>query len=260
MRTVFVVNFDTTRTIPVPNRLGNPIQITRSCTNESPIQFIELCPNQLSSVDSQTSDPASDVSEKLISADVDGHAPQDQTSLHTSPLQLETTDVSQKLFVADIDNDGLLDQTSIRAGPLQPIRSNGSTADDDISTIVDSTDLWSAAYREAVESFGKDIDVAILKGSSAAQLLEKLEDVDKQATQESVFLRGVAYLRSIQIPLERFKLALDLAAPLGSVDPTASTVLGVVRSVTAVSFIHRFSTSRECDDGTGTDCTKHRLL
>jgi hypothetical protein len=105
------------------------------------------------------------------------------------------------------------------------------------------TDLWSAAYREAVESFGKDIDVVILKGSSAAQLLEKLEDVDKEATQESVFVRGVAYLRSIQVPLERFKLALDLASPLGSLDPTASTVLGVVRSVTAVSLFHRATMS-----------------
>jgi hypothetical protein len=105
------------------------------------------------------------------------------------------------------------------------------------------TDLWSAAYREAVNSFGKDIDVAILKGSSAAQLLEKLEDLDKEATQESVFLRGVAYLRSIQVPLERFKLALDLASPLGSLDPTASTVLGVVRSVTAVSFFRRATMS-----------------
>jgi hypothetical protein len=107
------------------------------------------------------------------------------------------------------------------------------------------TDLWSAAYREAVESFGKDIDVAILKGSSAAQLLEKLEDIDKEATQESVFLRGVAYLRSIQVPLERFKLALDLASPLGSLDPTASTVLGVVRSVTAVSLFYRATMSMD---------------
>jgi hypothetical protein len=92
------------------------------------------------------------------------------------------------------------------------------------------TDLWSAAYREAVESFGKDIDVAILKGSSAAQLLEKLEDIDKEATQES---------------LERFKLALDLASPLGSLDPTASTVLGVVRSVTAVSLFYRATMSMD---------------
>jgi hypothetical protein len=107
------------------------------------------------------------------------------------------------------------------------------------------TDLWSAAYREAVQSLGKDIDVAILKGSSAAQLLEKLEDVDKEATQESVFLRGVAYLRSIQVPLERFKLALDLASPLGSLDPTASTVLGVVKSVTAVGLFHRATMSMD---------------
>jgi hypothetical protein len=100
------------------------------------------------------------------------------------------------------------------------------------------TDLLSAAYREAVDSYGKDIDVAILKGSSAAQLLEKLKIVDKEATQELVFLLGVAYLRSIQVLLERFKLALDLASPLGSLDPTALTVLSVVRSLTAISLFY----------------------
>ncbi|EKG09569.1 NACHT nucleoside triphosphatase [Macrophomina phaseolina MS6] len=72
-------------------------------------------------------------------------------------------------------------------------------------------------------------------GSNAAQLLKELEEIDEEATQESVFLRGVAYLRSIQVPLERFKLALDLASPLTSLDPTATTVFGVVRSVTAIA-------------------------
>lgn len=96
-------------------------------------------------------------------------------------------------------------------------------------------DIWSAAYREAIESFGKDINVAIFKGSSAAQLFRQLEEIDKDASQESAFIRGVAFLRSIQIPLERFKLALDLASPLSNLEPTAATVVGVVKSVTAVS-------------------------
>jgi hypothetical protein len=72
-------------------------------------------------------------------------------------------------------------------------------------------------------------------GSSAAQMFVELEGIDKETTQQSAFLRGVAYLRSIQVPLERFKLALDLASPLGNIEPVASTVIGVVRGVTAVS-------------------------
>lgn len=114
-----------------------------------------------------------------------------------------------------------------------------STRGKTIDSIGGPSDLWSAAYREAIEGLGDDLNVAILKGSNAVQLLEELEEIDKDATQESAFLRGVEYLRSIQVPLERFKLALDLASPLSKVDPTASTVVGVVSSVTAVSIFHK---------------------
>ncbi|KAI6778961.1 Vegetative incompatibility protein HET-E-like protein [Emericellopsis cladophorae] len=103
------------------------------------------------------------------------------------------------------------------------------------SGVVDHSDLWSAAYREAIARLGEDIDVGILQGKKVAQLFEQLEEADKEATQESIFLRGVEYLRSIQVPLEKFKLALDLASPLTSIEPTASTVFGVVRSVSAIA-------------------------
>lgn len=96
-------------------------------------------------------------------------------------------------------------------------------------------DLWSAAYREAVEKLGKDVDVAILKGENVAELFMQLEELDKDTVQESAFLRGVKYLHSLQVPLERFKLALDLASPLTSIEPATSAVFGVVRGVTAVS-------------------------
>jgi hypothetical protein len=92
-----------------------------------------------------------------------------------------------------------------------------------------SSDLWSAAYREAVESLGKDINVAIPKGDSVAQLFKQLENRDKDASQGSVFLRGVRYLHSLQAPLERFKLALDVASPLTSLEPTVATAFGVDR-------------------------------
>jgi hypothetical protein len=123
-----------------------------------------------------------------------------------------------------------------------------------------SSDLWSAAYREAVNSFKKDIDAAILMGSTAAQLFKKLKDVDREATHKSVLLRGVAYLRSIQVPLKRFKLALDLASPLSSLDPTASTVFGVVRSVTAVGFFPLNYHTHEDNYNTVTNSNKRRLL
>ena len=102
-------------------------------------------------------------------------------------------------------------------------------------TAVVSSDLWSAAYREAVQNLGDQIDIATLEGKNVAQLFRELEDIEKEATHESAFLRGVRYLRSIKIPLERFKFVLDTASPLTSIEPTAATVFGLVRSVTVVS-------------------------
>ncbi|KAF2703360.1 hypothetical protein K504DRAFT_495505 [Pleomassaria siparia CBS 279.74] len=126
------------------------------------------------------------------------------------------------------------DQSSLPPDHLS-LSINPSTLDDNTENSIVSSDLWSAAYREAVESLGKDVDVATLLDSSAARLFAELEGIDKGITQQSAFLRGVAYLHSIQVPLERFKLALDLASPLANLDPVASTVFGVVRSVTAIA-------------------------
>lgn len=82
---------------------------------------------------------------------------------------------------------------------------------------------------------GQDVGLAILEGESITQLFKELEETNKNAAQESVFLRGVRYLHSVQVPLERFKLALDLSAPLTACDPTTNTVFGIIRGVTAVS-------------------------
>ena len=112
------------------------------------------------------------------------------------------------------------------------------TLGDDIGDVAIMTDLWSAAFCEAVESLGDKIDIAKLNRKHIEQLFKDLEEIDKEATQESAFLRGVNYLHSIQVPLERFKLALDLASPLTSFEPTVMSVFGVVSSVTAVSLSH----------------------
>ncbi|KAF4512779.1 hypothetical protein G6O67_000119 [Ophiocordyceps sinensis] len=118
---------------------------------------------------------------------------------------------------------------------------NGSTLGVDLKAALVSSDLWSAAYREAVASLGENIDAAILKGENVAQVFKQLERIDKEANQESVFLRGVRYLSSLQVPLESFRLALDLAIPLTSIEPTAAMVFGVVKGVTAIAI--SFSTA-----------------
>jgi len=107
-----------------------------------------------------------------------------------------------------------------------------ATADDEHA---EPSDIWSSAYREAVDHLGQDINKAILEADNVASLFAQLDKMGKDASQESLFLKGVKYLKSIQVPLERFKLALDLAAPLTSIEPTTAAVFGVVRGATVVS-------------------------
>lgn len=103
-----------------------------------------------------------------------------------------------------------------------------------VSSVHLSSDIWSAAYREAVESLGGEISTAST-GRNAEMLFKQLEEIEQDVTHESAFLRGVQRLRFLKTPLDNFKLALDLASPLTNLEPTASVVFGVVRSVTAVS-------------------------
>ncbi|KAL4412143.1 ankyrin repeat protein [Colletotrichum abscissum] len=138
---------------------------------------------------------------------------------------------------APIPGSGLVTQDGSSATASTAASTVGATIMTERGIEVDGapSDLWSKAYQEAVQSMGQDVDVAILMGGNIAQLFKELERVDKDATDESAFLRGVRYLRSIQVPLERFKLALDLTAPLTALEPTTSTVFGVIRGVTAVA-------------------------
>jgi hypothetical protein len=102
-----------------------------------------------------------------------------------------------------------------------------------------SSDLKNPAYREAVDSLERSINVVNPISSSATQLFAEFDDIDKDATQQSAFVRGVAYLRSIQVPLEKFKVALCLALPIISLDLAATAAFDVFRSVTAVSNLRR---------------------
>lgn len=100
--------------------------------------------------------------------------------------------------------------------------------------MITSTDLWSAAFREAINTLEPRMDVACITGKTVEQLFDNLRDIEKSATECSMFRRGLEHLRSAKGPLENFKVALDLANPLIAFEPTAATVFGIVRSVTAV--------------------------
>ncbi|KAJ5469732.1 hypothetical protein N7539_009350 [Penicillium diatomitis] len=125
----------------------------------------------------------------------------------------------------------VLQATSLEANLTAPQRIPGGES----GSVDISSGLWSAAFREAVEGLREDIDIATLKGKDAAQLLKDLEDVAKEATQTSMFWKGLKYLQTLQVPLQRFKDVLDLASPLANLEPTAATVVGVVRGLTAIA-------------------------
>lgn len=157
------------------------------------------------------------------------------SSIKTHEVHEELTDTENAArFRSD---QVVLQETSLEANVTAPRSALGG----DSRSVTVSSDLWSAAFCEAVESLRGDIDIATLKGKDAAHLLKELEDVAKEATQTSVFLKGLKYLQSLQVPLQRFKDVLDLANPLANLEPTAATVLGVVRGLTAVSlFSNKF--------------------
>ncbi len=148
--------------------------------------------------------------------------------------QFETQGSPEPLALATHDDD-VEQGVVIRVADATDVSSIAPAPRVDTEVTDISQDLWSAAYREAVESLGEDVNSAILKGASVADLFHQLEQIEKDTSDESIFLRGVRYLQSLQVPLERFKLALDLASPLTSIEPTTATVFGVVKSATAVS-------------------------
>ena len=147
----------------------------------------------------------------------------------------EAQDTCRDTTIVDGDRSRSIQDVVCTSPPDQEPGQRSTRADVDSEVV--SSDLWSLAYREAIDSFGEEIDVAILMSSNVAHLFNGLEEIDKDATKDSAFLRGVAYLHSIKVPLEKFKLAIDLASPLSRLDPTAMTVVGVVSSVTAVSLL-----------------------
>ncbi|GKZ25938.1 hypothetical protein AbraIFM66951_002452 [Aspergillus brasiliensis] len=169
------------------------------------------------------------------------------TSLpHLSPSETSTTD--QSLLCSTNDTSGTL-QLTREDGPAQvrpgsphweittehSLTKNQSNPDDKFDSVTCSSDLWSAAYREAVENLRDEIDLVILEGKSVTQLFTELEQLEREVAHESAFDRGVKWLRSLQVPLERFKLLLDLATPLANIEPTATTVVGLIKSVTAIA-------------------------
>lgn len=173
----------------------------------------------------------------------------DTTISTSNTKKSDSSDVSVPASVAPVPHSSTNDtseQTNVTQRPssTSPFSSTRTGSprfgrSNDSSTV--PTDLWSAAFREAVDTLHPRIDVAHLAGKTTVKLLQDLETVDRSINAESTFRRGLAHLRSAKGPLDNFKLALDLASPLISFEPTAATVVGVVRGVTTVRRYHKIA-------------------
>lgn len=97
-----------------------------------------------------------------------------------------------------------------------------------------SEDLWTATFREAIETFEPKLDIAQLADANVERIVHNLELIDRLNNDDLSFQRGLEHLRRVKGLLENLKLALNLAEPLLSFKPAAATVIGVVRSVTTV--------------------------
>jgi hypothetical protein len=157
------------------------------------------------------------------------------SSTDSSLYPNKTIDVDGELI--GTRRNGVLDSDSIR-NPEHEIIVDQLSLLGSMNSVYSSSDIWSAVYREAVESLGEEM-VTALSGKNADQLFKELEEIEHEATHKSAFLRGVRRLRSLKTPLDNFKLALDLASPLSNLEPTISTVVSVIRSVIAVSFAYQ---------------------
>jgi hypothetical protein len=147
-----------------------------------------------------------------------------QTSLATVPC-INTSDSLRKIQVSrhslDLSNEN-----------INRVRDTHDKWSDDVS--IKTTDLWSAALREAINTYEPKLDIARFDGKTIAQLFTDLDTIDKSCTEQSIFRRGLAHLQSVRGPLDNFKVALDLVHPFLSFDPTAATAVGIVKGVTAV--------------------------
>ncbi|KAL8901698.1 MAG: hypothetical protein Q9207_005067 [Kuettlingeria erythrocarpa] len=170
---------------------------------------------------------------------LDSESSRTRFPLTTEPASTCLTN-SARIHAASVPNELVSTNTAstLRISSEECVVDENVPANDSLAIVKDyaianaSTDLWSTAYREAVGSFEEEVQTIISKGERIEELFKRLEENNETVTDESLFRRGA---RRLQAPLRNFKLALDMARPLASIEPTASTAVGVVTSVTAIA-------------------------
>jgi hypothetical protein len=117
-----------------------------------------------------------------------------------------------------------------------PVLSEQSNRDEacrsGIRDFVVGNDMWNNAFRRACECRSAEEREKLAQTTDIRDLFESLQKEDKEHEEASLFQRGVNMVGPV---LNRLNFLLNLADPVSSIEPSASSALAIVKMVTAVS-------------------------
>lgn len=93
------------------------------------------------------------------------------------------------------------------------------------------SDLWSAAYKEAVGQVDQEIGTLVRSGRNLEELFQSLNEANELHKEESILRRG---MERIKKPMEYLQMILNVTSPAAGMNPASSVAFGVVQSVATV--------------------------
>lgn len=120
------------------------------------------------------------------------------------------------------------------AGPSQQHDADLTSEMTERDALEDGGNIWSVAYRDAIQKLDEDKREMVLRNQNLDQLLKDLGERDAESAENSLFRKG---LKKVQKSLENVKLAVDIAQPFIGLEPVAATATGAVKSFTIVGVL-----------------------
>ncbi|KFA71991.1 hypothetical protein S40288_08082 [Stachybotrys chartarum IBT 40288] len=94
------------------------------------------------------------------------------------------------------------------------------------------SDLWSAAYKEAVGQVDQEIGTLVRSGRNLEELFQNLNEANELQKDESILRRG---MERIKKPMEYLQMILNVTSPAAGMNPASSVAFGVVQSVATLA-------------------------
>ncbi|KAK4060254.1 uncharacterized protein Triagg1_10804 [Trichoderma aggressivum f. europaeum] len=99
-------------------------------------------------------------------------------------------------------------------------------------SIASSSDISASAYRKAWSSLSEDQRKELTGEDEIRKLFEQLKQTDQKHGDQCLLRKG---LRAVSPYLERLRITIDFISPFASVEPTAGTALGLIKSVNSIA-------------------------